>query len=975
MVRLLPVLLSAAVFAQQPAATTLKGMQVQKGLAMQLWASEPMLVNPTNIDIDERGRVWVLEAVNYRRQLKNEPDIQKEGDRILILEDTDNDGKADKRVVFDQSADLRAPIGIAVLGDKVYVSQSPNLFVYTKDAADKIVKKEVLLTGWGGVDHDHGVHAITFGFDGRLYFNAGDQGFQLTDKSGNRFVSSKEGPFYAGTALRMNMDGSQFTVLGHNFRNPFELAQDSFGGIWQTDNDDDGNAWTRLNYVLEGGNYGYWGPGGRSWRADKGSHFHSELPGVMPNIARTGPGSPCGLIVYEGDLLPESYRGQLIHAEAGKRYINTFRIRPNQAGYETDTEITVSAGDSWFRPSDVTAAPDGSVFVSDWYDPGVGGHNMKDHARGRIYRLAPVGHASRKVAVDLESAAGLRAALRSPTQSIRYIAWQKLAAMGEGAREILQPMWTGIDRVAKARSLWLLARLGGTELRDAAADSDPRMRILAIRAARAAGKDWVSLAAGFAGDRDVTVRREAAALLREAPDSAAVPALARIAEQWDGKDRWYLEAVGIGATGREDALYAKLGEWSPKTAELVWRLRPAAAFDDVRRRAETGDSAALRILSHYGSAEAAAATARLVSAAGPLAPAAFERLSHQLFSQWIAQRKAPEISAAIKAALQKPALQSAALELAGELSDPAFSGEILAIVKDPAAPVGLRARAIGALGSIGDAAFLPEIRARMSRGPAAERSAAVRAFGQLRPAGYEAELEKLFLSNAPNEVRSEALRVFSRTANGVPRILTIAQQDRLPAELKNLATNLVHQNRDPRIRARAQQVLPAITFRNRQAIESPLRLIRTPGDAARGKRVFSAKGGPECSACHALDPKKKLAGPNLSNIGNKFGKEGMLDAILNPSASIAPEYATWVLETKSQGQVIGVIGIDTAQQILVYSDTGEPLRLRPADVKERRSTKLSMMPEDLVNKMSEQQIIDLLEYLATLKEDSAHSSH
>src|SRR5438046_3298595 len=119
----------------------------------------------------------------------------------------------------------------------------------------------------------------------------------------------------------MNAGGARLEVLAQNFRNPYGLAVDSFGTIFQTDNDDDGNAWTRLNYLMEGGNYGFRGPLNRTWREDHGTHFHAELPGVVPNIARLGAGAPCGLIVYEGTLLPEKYRGQLLHAEAGKRMI------------------------------------------------------------------------------------------------------------------------------------------------------------------------------------------------------------------------------------------------------------------------------------------------------------------------------------------------------------------------------------------------------------------------------------------------------------------------------------------------------------------------------------------------------------------------------------------------------------------------------------------------------------------------------
>src|SRR5437867_7752721 len=87
------------------------------GLEVKLWAAEPMFENPTNIDIDERGRIWVLEAVNYRRKLRHLKDYRANGDRILILEDTDGDGKADKVKIFDQNPALRSPLGITVLGN------------------------------------------------------------------------------------------------------------------------------------------------------------------------------------------------------------------------------------------------------------------------------------------------------------------------------------------------------------------------------------------------------------------------------------------------------------------------------------------------------------------------------------------------------------------------------------------------------------------------------------------------------------------------------------------------------------------------------------------------------------------------------------------------------------------------------------------------------------------------------------------
>ena len=348
-------LLFAAGCALEPSKKPAQGLTAAEGLEVTLWASEPDVINPTNIDINERGRIWVLEAVNYRVGWGgvDRPDFRPAGDRITILEDTDGDGAADRTKVFDQHSGLRSPLGIAVLGNKVIISQSPDLIVYTKDEEDNILSKEVLLTGWHGIDHDHGLHTVVFGHDGRYYFSSGDLGFDVKDKSGKRWVSSKQGPYYAGAVLRVDPDGSDFGVFAHNFRNPFELALDSFGNIWQTDNDDDGNAWVRLNLVLEGGNFGFWGPGGRHWRNDKGTHFHSEDPGVVPNVARVGAGAPCGLLFYEGTLLPERYRGQLIHAEAGARVINSYFLTPDNAGFSSKTERTVSSTDTWFRPTDV----------------------------------------------------------------------------------------------------------------------------------------------------------------------------------------------------------------------------------------------------------------------------------------------------------------------------------------------------------------------------------------------------------------------------------------------------------------------------------------------------------------------------------------------------------------------------------------------------------------------------------------------
>ena len=125
-------------------------------------------------------------------------------------------------------------------------------------------------------------------------------------------------------------------------------------------------------------------------------HWHLNDPGVVPNLLQTGAGSPTGIIVYEGDLLPAEFRNQVIHCDPGPNVVRSYVVNPSGAGYTAKiVNLLRGTTDKQFRPSDLCAAPDGSLIVSDWYDPQVGGHGMQDNKypnmHGRIYRVAPPG--------------------------------------------------------------------------------------------------------------------------------------------------------------------------------------------------------------------------------------------------------------------------------------------------------------------------------------------------------------------------------------------------------------------------------------------------------------------------------------------------------------------------------------------------------------------------------------------------------
>ena len=149
-----------------------RAVQRAGGLEITLWASTPMLYNPTNIDIDKDGRIWVAEGVRYRTHFARQP----EGDRIVVLQDTNGDGKADSKHTFVQETGLVAPLGVSVIDNKIVVSQPPDLIVYTDVDRNQrfdpaVDKREVLLTGFHGANHDHSLHSVTVGPDGKWIFN------------------------------------------------------------------------------------------------------------------------------------------------------------------------------------------------------------------------------------------------------------------------------------------------------------------------------------------------------------------------------------------------------------------------------------------------------------------------------------------------------------------------------------------------------------------------------------------------------------------------------------------------------------------------------------------------------------------------------------------------------------------------------------------------------------------------------------
>jgi putative membrane-bound dehydrogenase-like protein len=616
-------------------------------LEITVWATSPMLQNPTNMDFDAEGRLYVAEGVNYRRAKGKRP----EGDRIVILEDTDKDGKADTIEVFTQDTNLESPLGVTVLDNQVIVAQPPDLIVYTDTDRDRkfdpaVDKREVLLTGFNARQHDHSLHSVTVGPDGLWNFNNGNCGAIFTDKSGKTFrigsgyYKSGGGHWYedtrsiagkpsddgniwvGGFSVRMNPDGTRARIVGHNYRNSYEQALTSFGDMFQSDNDDPPAC--RVAEIIEGGNAGFSSADGqRAWNADKRpgqdiptAEWRQEDPGTMPSGDVYGGGSPTGVAYYENGALGQKWQGLLLACEAGKNVVFGYLPVPDGAGFKleridflTSNKEGKFAGSDFqggrpnndvktlFRPSDVAVGPDGALYVADWFDPRVGGHDTKDNTgSGTIYRIAPKGFKPVIPKIDLTTTASQILALKSPAVNVRNSGFTRLKATGEKAVPAVAVLLKDPDKHIAARAVWLLAQMGesGEKTVTKLLDSpEPRTRLVACRALRAAGGDVLKLAKKMAADSAPMVRREIALSLRDIPVNSSLPHLVTIAKQFDGKDRAYLEAFGLGCTGKEAEVYAALRKeitakpdaWTDAFAWLAWRLHPPQAVADQKTRA------------------------------------------------------------------------------------------------------------------------------------------------------------------------------------------------------------------------------------------------------------------------------------------------------------------------------------------------------------------------------------------------------
>jgi len=1022
----------STVCAQLEPEKALSGVTAAAGLQVELFAHEPMLINPTAIDIDPKGRVWVTEAVNYRCTHRGVPRPRKNGDRIRILIDENGTGKATSAATFYEGPELEAPLGICVIPStdrktlRILVAQSPDILEFTcKDAnnpvADGPPKK--FLTGFGGTDHDHGVHGLNVGPDGKLYFTVGDAGvtgLQSADGTGRKWQSN-DTDCRAGTVWRCDLDGTNLELIAHNFRNAYECCVNSFGTIWLGDFLDPRTRQSRLCYVMPGGNYGYHprNPDREPERTDKKIsgpfdnrrpdpiYWHDDQPGIIPRTVLTGAGQPMGITPYDGSLLPAKFWGDLLHCDAGARVVCAVKARAKGAGFELDREPLLAGTDPWFRPVAVRVAPDGSVFIADWYDPNIG-HDLGDSTRGRIYRLTPTGHKGYRVPeVKLKSSAEIYEVIRSPLRWNHLLAGQTLreadAALVDGVMDLAnrQPdlrvraraHWACAGfRIAQAQRLSTLDAVSFPLVLNASRDEELlptaiRMdRLLLGRSPFECAKftDQVQKKSPALDRLPISACRELLLASRTSDPEKFKSFFYELAKRYDGRDPFYLAALNVACgtdPQRRDALLADFDKHFPGCTDfvldLIRELRPRATLARIEERLNDRNvliSQRVRLLEVMADVLDAEAGLKLLAINRNMRQDigtrrwAISFFKRNLAGKWAELRDHKGVFAFVAQGLKGIGEdRSDAVEVAGLSGSPRVSKWLREIAASDIDELqGLALIGLANFKTANEIKTLETVATTSTKLGASIR--AIESLGKVQTEPALAVLEKLLLNEKTNPyLRRAAVTALAGSPDGADRIFRLKRAGKFPEILVPHAAHVLRDLPFDKQQKQAQELFPRKTL-DPKKLPSVFELAQRPGDRERGEAFLlqSMTSEAGCLRCHMVKGLGGRIGPDLSTITRKMKREELLESILYPSKSIASGYTTWTLKPADGPALTGWIVEETATTITLRDATGKDHQV-PVQGTQREKLTRSLMPENTCAALTEDELADLAEYAFDLQ--------
>jgi len=976
-------------------AAELAAMQVAEGYEVNLFAADPLITKPLQMNFDPQGRLWVSSSSVYPQIKPGEV----ANDTVTILEDRDGDGRADAHTVFADG--LLMPTAVLPGDGGAYVANSTE-FLHLKDTDGdgKADTRRVVLSGFGTEDTHHIIHTFRWGPDARLYFN---QSIYI-----HSHVETPRGVrrLNAGGIWRFAPESLVLDVFARGWVNTWGHAFDRWGRSLVTDG--------------AGGEGIYYGFPGAAYQTAYGT------PRILQGM---NPGSPkyCGLEIIDGRHLPDDAQGLLVTNDFRANRVSRFRLTEQGSGFASEKlPDLIHSQRVTFRPIDVKMGPDGAIYIADWYNPIIqhGEVDFRDERRdrthGRIWRVTAKGRPTLpRIDFTTLSTPQLLGHLKSPESYARDMA--KRVLFSRGSEAVVPELTTWLASLDPLDPDFERLRLEALRLRqglDRGSQSDIDAGLLKAvlaspdaRARAAAARivcDWadrlespVELLAPSVDDPSALVRLEGVrALATLGGKRAAELALHGVDRERDDaldyavwlaaretKDAW-LPAV-LDGTFVDDGHFGRVifavrsAEASAAVPRIVTALkngtiseadRPAAlsaiatlgdpdhlrlAFDVVTDPA-TPPAQASALLGDLLDAQ----KRRQISPAGDVT--AIERLvtspddacaarAIEATAAWQVTAAAEELAGIAGSASRSPSVRRAAIAALGGLPGDPPRAALLKLCTAPDQDEIYPAAAIAAL---------------VLRSPEDAATQAVAFLGTARNAAARTLLYQSFLSVQDGAAKLAAALDRSTSAlspeaahDGQQAVSASGRQE--PGLTQAIAAAAA---RSP---GAGSQTPAAPHAMSAAELEAFVELVRGKADATRGAAIY-ARENLKCVSCHRIDSASGRVdkaggrvGPNLTAIGASSPLDYIIDSLIYPAKNVKEGYNTVVVQT-AEGQVITGIQVARSDEELVLRDAnGKELKIPTATIDEE-SAGTSLMPAGLIDSLSREELADLVRYLSEL---------
>ena len=938
-------------------AEAVAAMTVAKGYQVNAWAAEPLMTQPMAFCWDDRGRMWIAENRDYESRGKGFSNAGNS--RILILEDTDHDGKADTRKVFMEG--IAFPAAIAVGFGGVFVGAPPNLlFVPDKNGDDEADMDdiEVRLTGWGIRDRHETLNSLHWGPDGWLY---GCQGFATPSKvrkpvgKGRLYkhndpfpedILQGEGTDINGGVWRYHPTKDRFEVVAHGFSNPWGIDYDAKGQMLIT-----ACVIPHLWHVIPGGIYH------RQGGQHVNPYVYDDIKTIADHSHRSAHG---GARVYLSDAFPDTQRGRIFMANIHEHGVLSDVLTPKGSGFvgQHGDDFMMANNAQWVGFS-MEVGPEGGLYVLDWHDADICGSSVLNEETGRIFRIMPtISQAQnwpgryddlRKMTDDQ-----LAALQTSPSEwhaRRARVILQSRAATGKLAPSALAALHTIFQTNPntdwRLRALWTLHVTGGLapdELMRALTDKEPYVRAWAVQL--------------LCEDKTPSPQALVAfqTMARQDPSPVVRLYLASAMQRLPNEIRWQL-AEGL-LTHREDATDHNL----PK---MIWYGLEPLVKEDPKRALDLATRSQLPLVTQFIARRAvdADATDALVATIARQPKNKVNLLEGM--RDGVEGRSDLTAPASWKAAYARLKVANdgtpkLATDIGNHFGGTEMALKTLAVLNDAKLPLAQRRQAIQTL-ALQQRPELLRLLPALLNAPDL-RPDAIRAV-----ASYDNEpLGKQLLEQYPNLLpteKKEAIQTLaSRPSYGwlLTQALAknkIAKRD-VPTYVARQLRRVVgsgfvevwgpidHVSLDEKAYAKYRTLLTD------EAVAS--------ASVVKGRTLFLNTCGP----CHKLYGEGGIIGPELTG-SNRANLDYLLGNILDPSAEIQDDYKMVVVTTRDGRTYVGNVAKENERQLTLRVVGQDAVVINKSDIQSREVNAVSMMPTGLLEPLSETEVKELVAYLRT----------